>query len=489
MRKTLSLAKASVLAALIVPALLPAEDTIPLNAVNKANTVIDAAIEAYGGADNLKGLNSVIRKSSFTTWANNQSLRPEPPWDENAASNFAAIDLEQKIFVGRNAGSGGGFIFNGSQVIKGKEGWTIDYLAGTATTMPEPDFNTTSGPLIRVTAPLLVKQLMERRQTAHWLGEAQFNGRPHDIVTLVMEVGPALSLYFDQENHLLSRSERVLPPFGQIEYRFADYQAVKDIPFETHFRLLINGEPNLDIDYEYTQVNEPVEALAAIPGGLQLVEGVVQPTEVELQEFAEGVYLVGADGTYTMFVDMGDHLLGVEGIAGVPERIKKLRESGVDKPIRHAVLTHHHNDHLLGVTGWEAEGAALYTVAENEAVVRATAKDGAALKLQFVEGHQRFESGGRIVDVYDIGPTPHAEHLLVAFLPEEGVLFEADHFPNPASGPMPPAQPVTVRLAEAIEALDLDVKIIVGAHSPRVASIEDLRRSLALKPQQVTAGL
>ncbi|MNC98157.1 hypothetical protein D3C83_160320 [compost metagenome] len=78
---------------------------------------------------------------------------------------------------------------------------------------------------------------------------------------------------------------------------------------------------------------------------------------------------------------------------------------------------------------------------------------------------------------------------MVAFLPEEGVLFEADHFPNPASGPMPPAQPVTVRLAEAIEALDLDVKIIVGAHSPRVASIEDLRRSLALKPQQVTAGL
>jgi hypothetical protein len=38
--------------------------------------------------------------------------------------------------------------------------------------------------------------------------------------------------------------------------------------------------------------------------------------------------------------------------------------------------------------------------------------------------------------------------------------------------------------------LGLEVKIIVGAHSQRVASIEDLRRSLAQKPQQaVTASL
>ena len=32
------------------------------------------------------------------------------------------------------------------------------------------------------------------------------------------------------------------------------------------------------------------------------------------------------------------------------------------------------------------------------------------------------------------------------------------------------------------EKLDLDVKIIIGAHSPRVASIDDLRKSLALSP-------
>ena len=39
---------------------------------------------------------------------------------------------------------------------------------------------------------------------------------------------------------------------------------------------------------------------------------------------------------------------------------------------------------------------------------------------------------------------------------------------------------MTKRLAEVIQARGLDVRTIVGAHSPRIASIDDLRQSLAL---------
>ena len=147
---------------------------------------------------------------------------------------------------------GGGFDFDGSQIIKGDEGWQVDYRAGTVTPIAEPDFNTTAGPFIRVTAPLLVKQLQNRRQTSHWLGEVEFEGRPHDVITLVMEVGPALSLYFDKETHLLSRSERVLPPFGQVDYRFTDYETVDGIPFSKTFKLFVNDEPNIYIDIKST---------------------------------------------------------------------------------------------------------------------------------------------------------------------------------------------------------------------------------------------
>ena len=102
------------------------------------------------------------------------------------------------------------------------------------------------------------------------------------------------------------------------------------------------------------------------------------------------------------------------------------------------------------------------------------------------------DAGGRFpeqVGLIDIGPTPHSEHILVAYLPDEGILFEADHFTNPINGRMPPAQPVTKHLAKMIDKLGLDVKTIVGSHSPRIATIEDLRKSLALEPKvEMVAG-
>lgn len=485
MRNPLFLA---VTAALTFSGAALAEDTIPLQAVNKAGAVIDAAIEAYGGAEAISGLNTVARKSVFTTWATFQSRVPGPPWDEGRQTNFSAVDLENKVFVGKADGVAGGFEFSGGPLIRGEEGWNLDYRSGVVTELPNPDFDNASGPLIRVTAPLLVKQLQERRHTAHWLGETEFDGRPHDIVTLVMEVGPALSLYFDRETGLLSRSERVLPPFGQVDYRFADYRTIDGIPFANEFKLYVNDQPNLYIDYEFTRVNEPIDAYAAIPDSLERVAGVAPPTEVGLQEVEEGVFLVGSGGTYAMFVEMDDHVIAVGATAGGPERIQKLREKVPDKPIRHAVLTHHHNDHLVGVKDYEAEGATLFTVAGNEEVVRSNAENGAALKLEFVDDRYVFESGGRTVEVVDVGPTPHVEHLLVAWLPREGILFEADHFPNPANGHMPPAQPNTRALAAAIDRLGLDVKTIVGAHSPRIASIDDLRASLAQAPKVEVAA-
>ncbi len=475
---------------LLAPALLPAEDTLPLKAVNRANEVIDAALEAYGGADTITKLNSVASKSHFTTWATNQSRSPGPPWDKGETISFAAINFDNEIFVGKNRGSGGGFDFNTSQIIKGEEGWQVSYRGGTVTPIAEPSFDTTSGPFIRVTAPLLVKQLQNRRQTSHWLGEVEFDGRPHDVITLVMEVGPALSLYFDQETHLLSRSERVLPPFGQVDYRFLDYEVIDGIPFAKTFKLFVNDQPNIHIEIQTIDVNQSIDQYAVVPKNLEMLETPPPaPTEVALQEVEEGVFLVGAAGTYAMFVEMDDHIVAIGGTAGIPDRIAAMREVVKDKPIKYGVMTHHHNDHILGVPAYQAEDAMVLTVKDHEAVMRAAATDADSLKLQFVEDRYVFDDTSRRLEIIDIGPTPHSEHLLVAWLPKEGILFEADHFPNPANGRMQPAQPVTKRLAEVIDDLKLNVKIIVGAHSPRIASIDDLRRSLALTPVTVAQQL
>ena len=88
------------------------------------------------------------------------------------------------------------------------------------------------------------------------------------------------------------------------------------------------------------------------------------------------------------------------------------------------------------------------------------------------------ENEGRRVEIVDIGPTAHTEHLLVAWLPEEGILFEADHFAMPAAGPVPPAVTSTKTFAKALKKHGIDVRLIASAHSANPGTPEDLARAL-----------
>ena len=452
-------------------------ESLPLIAVNKANEIIDATLEAYGGADVVANLKTVEQHSVTIASAIDQSRKPEPPWDQNTTENMNAIEFESELFVTRNGGAANGFEFDNGTVINGENSYRIDFRAKTETVIDGPDFNTTAGPYIRITPVLLVKQLQNRRQTSHWLGEAEIDGRAHDVITLVMEVGPALALYIDQETHLLSRSERVVPQFGSIEYRFKKYESIDEIPFNREFELYLKGELFLQISITSTRINKPIKHLAEHSDELENIAAVT-PDVLSMQELDDGVYLIGGTGTYAMFVEMDDYVVAIGGTAGLPDRIEELRKAVPSKPIRYGVLTHHHSDHVVGVPTYVEESATILTVAENESVVRAASGGADDLDLEFVHGSRVFSDGTRRVEIHDIGPTPHAEHLLIAYLPNEGIIFEADHFPLPQTGPIPPAIPNTKAFARALEKNDFKVNKIVGAHSPRIASQEDLDSAL-----------
>ena len=468
------------IAAVVCSAPLWAGDTLPLKSVNKANEVIDAALAAHGGTETLSGMKTLVQESEFITWANGQSRNPGPPWDKSKSVNFNAIDLENDIIVTRNAGSGGGFDFSGGTIINGEDSWQLNFRAGTAAPLSEPDFNTTAGPFVRVTPALLMRQLQERRQTSHWLGEVEYDGRPHDVITLVMEVGPGLSLYFDQESHMLTRMERVLPPFGQVEYRFLDYETIDGIAFNRSFRLLINGDDNLDVTNNMIAVNAPLSEYTKVDKQLAQIPARGRD-EFNLQEIDEGVFLVGGNGAYGLLVEMSDHIVAIGGTQGAAQRMKEVRKHIEDKPVKYGVLTHHHSDHVPGVADYAQESAAIVTFRENESVVR-NAGGQDEIDLQFVEDQFTLSDGSRTIELYNIGPTPHAENMLVAYLPKEKILFEADHFPQPRTGPIPPAVPATEAFAAAVDRLNLDIEKIVGAHSPRIGSTADLQAALRAKP-------
>jgi len=460
-----------------------AEQTITEKNVEKAREIIDAAVAAHGGDAGLDSIETMIVKHDSIGYAVGQSLGTEAPWDENKQPGMDAIDFDDSVFYTYNEFNGGGFQGANSTIVNGDESYQMNHRAGTVQRVAEPDYDTTSGPFIRVTATALVRTLSNRAGNAYYLGETTVDDVTYDVVGFSMAVGPAISLYFDKDEHLLRRSERVLPNFGVVRYEWEDYENIDGIPVAKTFRFYFDDDLNILRKAVDVSFNEPLDELLAVNDDLVEIEELT-PDLLSRQEVAEGVWLIGGSGTYAMFVDMGDYVFAAGGAAGIPDRIESLREVVGDKPIRYGMMTHHHFDHVVGVQPYEAEGAIVIAANAHEAIVRRAASDGENLKLKTVDGRMTIKGKNRTVEIIDIGPTAHTEHLLVAYLPDEGILFEADHFAMPRVGPIPPAVESTRSFASALRRLELDVQQILSAHSPKVATMDDLQIAISTMVSQ-----
>jgi glyoxylase-like metal-dependent hydrolase (beta-lactamase superfamily II) len=472
MRRLLPLALIGVLTASVAYA-----ENFTANNTDKAKALIDAAIEAHGGEALTNDLRTLIIETKTKNYSVGQSRGTEAPWDTSVNNSVDAIDLENSTFINRAEGTGGGFEFRTGTIINGEDSYQLNFRAGTVAAIAEPDYDTTSGPFVRVTPALLLRTLKDREANAHYLGETSIDGVDYNIVGFSMTVGPAISMYFEKDTNLLRRSERVFPGFGLVEYRFDDYVEKNGVTYNQSFTLYLNGDVNLEREIKSVKVNASLDKLLEVPETLVSIPE-QQPDPLRRQELDDGIWLIGGNGTYAMFVDMGEYIFAAGGTAGIPERIESLREVVGDKPIRYGMLTHHHFDHVLGVTAYEDEGATLIAAAAHERVARNAAADGENLNMELVEERKVLEANGRRVEIVDIGPTAHTEHLLVAWLPEEQILFEADHFAMPRVGPVPPAVTSTKTFAEALARQGLEAKQIVSAHSPKPGTREDLEAAL-----------
>lgn len=447
--------------------------------VKKAQEIIEQAIDAHGGQSALDAMQSITVEHETEGRAVNQSLRPSKPWDKNYTKGISAVDFGSKLFVTKNFGHSGGFEFDNATVINGEQSFNIDYRANTAQPMKEPDFDTSSGPFARVTPALLVKLLKERSHTALYLGDVEHKGKTNSVVSFSMAVGPSISLYFDKESGLLTHSERFLARAGLVEYEFLDYQMIEGVAFNKRFELHVNGDLDMQRENQKITLNKDFSNLAIIEPSLTKTEP-VGPDEMRLVELSEGVYHVGGSGTYGLFIDMGDHLVAVGGTGGAEERIKTLRASVGDKPIRYAVMTHHHADHIMAAKVFAKEGATLLAAKDHKRVVE-QATEGVEAKIKTVGSSKTLKSKQHKLKLIDIGPTAHSEHILVAWLPKQGILFSADHFNIPRSGPIRPAVKSTRTFAEALKRLKLKPTMLVSAHSPMKGTMQDLQKALDAK--------
>ena len=204
-----------------------------------------------------------------------------------------------------------------------------------------------------------------------------------------------------------------------------------------------------------------------------------QPT-VETQKLADGVYRI-TGGYVSLAVDMGDHIVVLEG--GQSEArglavINAARQAIPNKPIRYVVNTHPHFDHASGLAPFVAEGITIITHENNEDFLEdafeaprrlvgdALAKANREPEIEGVGDRRVLKGAGHTIELHHVRELQHTDGMLIAYLPNEKVLFSADfNIPNPAAPPTA-VNPSLTALVATVDRLKLDFTTYITVHPP-----------------------
>ena len=262
-------------------------------------------------------------------------------------------------------------------------------------------------------------------------------------------------------------------------------QGLRRRRFPSRVRQSAGGHPVLDLAVKEVQANAPVAALAVPEAARNQGERVVS------ERVADGVWFIAGGSHNSVLVEMADHLVLVETplndarTQAVLDHVKTLVPA---KAIRYAVNSHAHFDHSGGVRAAVAAGATVVTMAGNVPYFETVLGNGNTLRpdrmaqaaarprLQAVTGDKgTLSDGARTIELHKIVGGPHSDTMLMAYLPKERLLIQADAFtPSPPNTP-PPATPNAnnVNLIDNIERLKLSVERILPLHG-RVVPLADL---------------
>jgi len=469
----------------------------------EARRVLDAGLAAYGGLDALRAIeNFTIRHEGYTVHRN-QSRRTAAPYERTPLGGTLIVETRRGRLYHDNKGSyPGGFNWHWGLMSNGKDAARVTYLERRITsTQPLPP-QLLRGRLRWLPHNLLVNA-HERAVQLRSLGRANFDNRPHDVLTYANEDGVQLTVYLDARTHLVSKFELLGsdPYFGDSvqEIIFPGHRAVERFQVPTARVTKIMGEVVEEIPYAEVSFNKTYgDEQFKPPAGFTAPAAPVENPPVN--KLAENVYAIRGGGYNVLAVGFKDHVMVVETPGGdntSREVIARVKELMPGKPIKYAAVTHHHDDHAGGVRTYIAEGATIITTPglrsffERVAAARnftlnpdTLTRSPRPLSLETLQNGKRvFADDAQTVELYDIGSGPHMDEMIVAYLPKEKLIFQGDLLNRPEDGHIAPGNATTAHFADWLKKSGLVVERIVGVHGP-VSTPDDLHKAVALMKAQ-----
>jgi glyoxylase-like metal-dependent hydrolase (beta-lactamase superfamily II) len=301
------------------------------------------------------------------------------------------------------------------------------------------------------------------------------------------------------------------PVYGDMLYelRYTEYKDFGGVKFPQVLHAH-QGDPVLNPAHNVQEIRvtnvQPNVAVPPMPVPDAVRTAGAAPVRVESSKLGDGVWLLGGGSHNSLAVEFRDHVAVVEAplnedrSSAVIDEVLKLVPG---KPIKYVVNTHHHFDHSGGLRTYLAQGTTIVTHQLNrdfyETVLfypgmRTLQPDRLSLfypmymtsrrpqRLETVDQQYVLSDGTRTLEMHPVAGLGHAQGMLVAYLPKEKILVNADLYSPPAAGAAPPAPSAAMRsLAATIQRLKLDVAQHVPIHG-RVGTGDEFRKIVSAAP-------
>ncbi|MEZ4865519.1 MAG: MBL fold metallo-hydrolase [Caldilineaceae bacterium] len=492
----------------------------------QAMSPLDKAIMAIGGAEALEGLTAFTLEANGVRWVLDEGYVPGGGADRiGSFSATVTYDVANGNLRVEQSREVLGQSRNLTEVVASNVGY-LDGLDGrfgqpSQQAMRSDRLASTLKQQRLLNPQLILQDLLADPTLATDAGEVLYEGAVYHRLEVADGAAP-LMLYIHAGTGRLAKvtttEEMPLRRDVALEALYYDWQPIGEsgVAFPAEVYIALDGEIVVKEVRSVITVNPTVDAaLFAIPAGIEAsydealaARGAANhqylqmfahygfirdglQTNLVATELAPGIYHLTGGSHNTLAVEQENGVVIIETPLGGYRSdllMDWVAQTFPDKPVTHAVVTHHHEDHAAGLREFVAAGA---TAVVHEAAapffahifaasatvnpdLMSESQSSATIEQVPADASLTIPDDTHAIEIYPIAQT-HAQDMVIVYVADPGVVFVTDLYsPNPAAES---AGAGGQMIADAIAAHNLDVAWIAGGHGGAI-SMEDFQGQL-----------